>query len=65
MNPSSHHEPTETLHRSRHANCTTDPSLASLDEALLVHTRHRTHEPSCLQYLAASAYLGGLNRDYE
>lgn len=65
MNPSPRHELGETLHRGRHANCTTDPSLDSLDEALLVYTLHRTHEPSCLQYLAASAYLGGLNRDYE
>ncbi|UGT69871.1 hypothetical protein LTT66_06750 [Nocardia gipuzkoensis] len=43
-----------------HRNCFVEGAFRSLDQARFVLNTHSGHGPSCLQYLAASAYSSGL-----
>lgn len=42
-----------------HRNCRQDGTFRSLDQAQFVTNVHGGHGPSCLQYLAATAYIMG------
>lgn len=51
--------------QSRHSDCSTDTAPTSHASARYVLTSHAGHGPTCLQTLAAGAYLSEGNSDDE